>query len=255
VRSIRTVLVDDEPLARRRLRDLLANEEDFTIVAECGSGREAVAATRKHRPDLLFLDVQMPELDGFDVLAALGADVPPLVVFVTAFDLHAIRAFEVHALDYLLKPFDRARFRDTLARARAVLANGRETSLERRVADLLRKLERERPIERLAVRSAGRIHFLRVDEIDWIEAAGNYLRLHVGKETHLLRETMSRMEERLDAERFLRVHRSAIVNLDRVREIAPPGRGEAEVLLRDGTRLGLSRGCRDRVERWLERRG
>jgi len=250
--KIRALIVDDEPLARERIRTLLRREPDFEIAGECGDGARAVAAIEKLRPDLVFLDVQMPEAGGFDVVEAIGAERMPAVIFVTAYDKYALRAFDVHALDYLLKPFDRARFREALDRVRAQVARAQDGEINRRLLALLKDVRPEsRHRERLVVRDGGRILFLRADEIDWIEAAGNYLQLHAGRHTHMMRETMAGIEAQLDPARFVRVHRSTIVNLDRVREMQPGPHGDSTLLLRDGTRLTLSRTCRARFENAL----
>jgi two-component system LytT family response regulator len=249
VTAIRTLIVDDEPLARQRLRKLLEAESDVEVIAECEDGESAIAAVAEHHPDLLFLDVQMPILDGFGVLEAVSTDQMPVVIFVTAYDHYALRAFEVHALDYLLKPFDRERFDKALRRARSYLGreNSEEVSLQLRA--LLEDVRPERKyLERLVIKSASRVFFLRVEEIDWIEAAGNYLKLHVGDETHLLRETMNSLEARLDPERFLRIHRSTIVNIERVQELQPWFHGDYLVILRDATQLTLSRSYRQKLQ-------
>jgi two-component system LytT family response regulator len=250
--AIRALIVDDEPPGRARLRDLLAAEADVEVVGECADGTEAVTAVRDLRPDLLFLDVQMPGLDGFGVLEALGRECPPAVIFVTAHDRYALRAFDVHALDYLLKPFDRQRFQKALGRARTQLAGAGGPAARERLLALLEEVRpAPKPLERLALKTAGRITFLKADEIDWIEAAGNYVRLHAGGEAHLLRETMSRLEGRLDAARFVRIHRSTIVQLDRIRELQPWFHGDYRVRLRDGTELTLSRGYRPKLQELL----
>ncbi len=246
--TIRVLIVDDEPLARQRLRALLRGRDEIEIVGECADGDSAVAAVRDVAPDLLFLDVQMPGLDGFGVLERVGADQAPAVIFVTAYDQYAIRAFEVHALDYLLKPFDRDRFEKALQRALAHLQPGANGDTSPKLHSLLEEVHAGRkPAERLVIKSGGRVFFLRVDEIDWIEAAGNYLRVHVGKERHLLRETMNHIENRLDAAKFLRIHRSTIVNVDRIKELQPWFHGDYVVVLRDGTQLALSRGYRQKM--------
>jgi two-component system, LytTR family, response regulator len=251
---IRALIVDDEPLARRRLRSLLRSEPDIDLAGECGDGRRAVAAILEKKPDLVFLDVQMPELDGFAVLDAVGAERLPAIVFVTAYDEHALRAFEVYALDYLLKPFDRERFRRTLDRVRVEIAAQRSSSSNRELLELISELRSSsRTQQRLMVRNAGRILFLGVNEIDWIEAEGNYVRLHVGKESHLMRETMNAIEQRLAVLKFQRIHRSTIVNVERVRELQPWIRGDSVVILRDNTRLTLSRNYRERFENALSR--
>ena len=249
---IRALIVDDEPLARERIRTLLRKEPDVEVAGECGDGARAVEAIAKLRPHLVFLDVQMPEGGGFDVVEAVGTERMPAVIFVTAYDKYALRAFDVHALDYLLKPFDRARFREALDRARAQIHREQGGELNRQLLALLKEVRPERrKRERLVVRDGGRIVFLRTDEIDWIEAAGNYLQLHAGRHTHMMRETMAGMEAQLDAGRFVRVHRSTIVNLDRVRELQPGPHGDSILLLRDGTRLTLSRTHRVRFEKAL----
>ncbi|HJR52849.1 MAG TPA: LytTR family DNA-binding domain-containing protein [Gemmatimonadota bacterium] len=237
---IRTLLVDDEALARRRLRTLLRGDPGIEIVGECGDGGSAVKEIEALAPDLVFLDVQMPEADGFDVLDAVGARAMPVVVFVTAYDGYALRAFEVHALDYLLKPFSRDRFEAALARAREEIRRRRGDGPQDRdeLAALLRELrEAGRRPRRLVVRDGGRVSFISVEEIDWVESAGNYLRIHVGPDAHLIRGTIKGCTEKLDSESFLRISRSTIVNLDRVRAVHPWTRGELIVVMRDGTQL------------------
>ena len=236
---IGAVVVDDEPLARASIVSLLRTDPEIQILRECSSGAEAVKVVRELRPSVLFLDVQMPGCDGFGVLEALGVDVPPAVVFVTAYDRYALKAFEAEALDYLLKPYDNARFFRVVARAKALLA--------RRPVEPLR-------FERIMVRSAGRISFLRVEEIDWIEAADYYSCLHVGARTHLLRRSMAELERDLETERFCRIHRSTIVNLTRVRDLCLDIGGEYEVVLRDETRLKVSRGYREKLQAAIQPR-
>ncbi|HEX5724930.1 MAG TPA: LytTR family DNA-binding domain-containing protein [Longimicrobiaceae bacterium] len=257
--SVRVVVVDDEPLARRRVLRLLREEGDgVEVAAVCSNGVEAVEAIRATRPDLVFLDVQMPEMDGFGVLEALGPDIPG-VIFVTAYDQYALRAFEVHALDYLLKPFDVERFRRAFERGRTQLQ--RRASGQQRIVALLeqlaaerRELERRLPgarepqhLEWVMVKVRGRLELVKTAELDWIEAEGNYVRLHAGKGSYLIREKISTLEERLDPEAFVRVHRSTIVNLNRVRELRPLPSGDYTVTLTDGTELKLSRGYRHRL--------
>lgn len=237
---IGTLVVDDEPLARANIVSLLRMDPEILLLGECGSGSEAAKVVRELRPALLFLDVQMPGCDGFGVLEALGVDVPPAVVFVTAYDQYALKAFEAEALDYLLKPYDNARFFRALSRAKALLAQ--------RPAD-------HRRFERILVRNAGRISFLRVEEIDWIEAADYYSCLHVGPRTHLLRRSMAELERDLAAERFCRIHRSTIVNLSRVRDLCLDAGGEYEVVLRDETRLKVSRGYREKLQAAIQEIG
>ena len=255
---VRTLIVDDERMARKRILTLLAADADVDVVGECTNGRDAVATIAAEQPDLVFLDIQMPELDGFGVVQAVGVQRMPVTVFVTAFDQHALRAFEAHALDYLTKPFDRERFETSLGRAKQQVqlraaansartaAEDREPALNARLVALLSDMERRQQYaERLMVKNAGRVLFLRVEEIDWIEAAGSYVRLHVGRDGHLLHEGIAALMNRLDPSRFARVHRSTIVNLDRVREMQPWFHGDAIAILRDGTRLQVSRTYRE----------
>lgn len=246
--KLRTLIVDDERLAREKVRRLLETEADVVIVGECSSGAEALAILRGQKVDLVFLDIQMPGLSGFDVLREIGPGSVGHVVFVTAHDEFAVRAFDVQALDYLLKPFDSARFRETLARVRKRGAG----ELEQRMTALLDQLgARETYAERMLVKGSGRLSFVRVDEIDWIEAADNYVRLHSGRDEHLLRETMNGVEARLDPNRFVRVHRSAIVNVDAVKEVQPMFHGDYEVLLRTGTLVPVGRNYREKLLKTL----
>jgi two-component system, LytTR family, response regulator len=251
---IRALIVDDEPLARRKIRRLLRGAPDVVVAGECGDGAAAAAMVRELAPDLVFLDVQMPGLDGFAVLDALPPTRAPALVFTTAYDEYAARAFEVRALDYLVKPFSRARFDEALRRAREALARpgGTGTAPDRRLAALLEELhaERARP-ERLLVKEDGRTRLVPVDDIDRIEAAGNYVRVHAGGASHLLRESMAALEPKLDPRRFVRVHRSAIVNVARIREIQPWFRGDLVLILRDGARVTLSRTYRERLREVL----
>ncbi|MFY9621995.1 MAG: LytTR family DNA-binding domain-containing protein [Pyrinomonadaceae bacterium] len=250
--KIRTIIADDEPLARRGIRAQLKSEKDFEVISECRNGHEAVRTIETESPDLVFLDVQMPELDGFGVVDAIGPARMPAVIFVTAYDRYALRAFEVHALDYLLKPFDDDRFAGALQRARRHIERKDIDDLGRRLQGLLDDLQpRNKYVDRLVIKSAGRIFFLSVAEVDWIEAADNYVRLHAGSESHLLRETMNNLEKKLDPEHFLRIHRSRIVNIQRVKELRPLFRGEYDILLKDGTRLETGRGYRDRIQKLM----
>jgi two-component system, LytTR family, response regulator len=237
---IGALVVDDEPLARANIVNLLRTDPEISVLGECGSGTDAVRAARELRPSLLFLDVQMPGCDGFDVLESLGVDMPPAVVFVTAYDRYALKAFEAEALDYLLKPFTDARFFRVLSRAKASLAR--------------RPLENGR-CERIPIRSAGRISFLPAEEIDWIEAADYYASLHIGARTHLLRRSMTDLERDLESSHFCRIHRSAIVNLSRVRDVCLDAGGEYEVVLRDETRLKVSRGYREKLQAAIQQMG
>jgi two-component system LytT family response regulator len=230
---IRALVVDDEPLARSNLTVLLRRDPEIEVVRECGSGVEALAEIRGSKPELVFLDVQMPECDGFDVLEMLGGELPPAVVFVTAYDQYALRAFEAGALDYLLKPFDNARFERALGRAKERIAHDRNPP---------------RTLERFAIKSAGQVSFLKISEIDWIEAQDYYSCLHVGAKTHLLRRSMAEMDEELDQTVFCRIHRSTIVKLDRVRGLKLNENGEYDVLLDNGTKLRLSRRYRKELQ-------
>ena len=252
--KIRVVVADDEPLARERLRTLLAPEDWLELVAECPTGTDAIDAIGRLEPDLVFLDVQMPGANGFDVIEAVGAARMPLVVFVTAFDHYALRAFDVHALDYLLKPFDRDRFKQALARANQQLEKNGNGEIERRLAAIVNDLRPPKAkTDRFVVKSGGRIFFVRTSEIDWIEAAGNYVKLHVGTDTHLFRDTMNAIEAQLDSDTFFRIHRSHIVNIERVKELQPWFNGEYVVFLKSGTRLTLSRGYREKLQEQLKR--
>lgn len=247
--TTRVLIVDDEPLARERLRTLLADERSMAVVGEAADARTAADAIRTLSPDLVFLDVQLPGATGFDVIESVGADRMPFVVFVTAYDRYALRAFDVHALDYLLKPFDRERFRQALSRARLELERRTGGDLEQRLLAIVKDLKPSPTrVDRFVVKTGGRVFFVRNDEIDWVEAAGNYVKLHVGAESHLLRETMHAVESRLDPEQFFRIHRSHIVNIERIRELQPWFNGEYVVFLKNGTRLTLSRGYRDKLQ-------
>ena len=250
---IRTLICDDEPLARERVRSLVSDQPGLEVVGEATDGDQAVQAILSQQPDLVFLDVQMPRRTGFDVIREVGPERMPAVVFVTAYDQYAIKAFDVHAVDYLLKPFDRDRFEGAVDRVRKTLDAQEGGALKTQLMQLVRDLQpatAAKP-DRLVVKSGGRLFFLRTDEIDWIEAAGNYVRVHVGKDAHLLRETMNAIEGRLDQKTFLRIHRSRIVNMERVKELHPWFNGDYAVILRDGTKLMLSRGYRDRLQERL----
>jgi len=253
---MRVVVADDEPLPRRRMLRLLRDhDDDVDVVAVCETGAHAVEAIRETRPDLVFLDVQMPELDGFEVLERVGGELPA-VVFVTAHDRYALRAFEVHALDYLLKPFDVERFNQALERGRTQVERQGEGA-RGGLAALLEQLARERgpaqPAPRrrwldwVMVKARGRVEFVRTADLDWIEAEGNYVRLHAGKKAWLVREKIGALEERLDPDAFLRVHRSSIVQVDRLAELHPMVAGDGILVLRDGTQVKLSRGYRRRL--------
>ncbi len=248
--KLRVIIVDDEALARERVRTLLARASDVAIVAECASGPEAVEAIEHEKPDLVFLDIQMPEMDGFEVLQALG-DALPAVIFVTAFDQYAVKAFEVHALDYLLKPFKPARLDEALARARAALLGGGGPELTRRLLALLEERRAAEPahVTRLAVRQGDRVSFLKTADLDWVEASGNYVVLHAGTDRPTLRETLGSLEAKLSPKRFFRVSRSALINLERVVEVQPVSADEHVVILKSGARIPLTRGVRELHER------
>jgi len=251
-KRIRVLIVDDEPLARERIAGMLKGDSDIEIIGTCANGRDALAAIQKQSPDLVFLDIQMPEMDGFEVLQKIPPESMPLVIFVTAYDKYALRAFEVFALDYLLKPFDRERFQKALTRVKSEVFHRSESDFQQQVLALLEDLKiRPQSLTRMAVKSGGRIFFLRADEIDWVEAEGNYVRLHVGKESYLLRETIGALEEQLDRRKFLRIHRSTIVNIDRIQELQPWFHGEFRVILRNGTALMLSRTHREKLQELL----
>ena len=259
--TIRVVIADDEELARRGIRTRLARSPDVEVVAECRNGREAMEAVRRTSPDLVFLDVQMPGKTGFDVIEAIGCDAFPHVIFVTAHDRYAIRAFQVNALDYLLKPIDDERFDLAVARARESLSRKRDSDFGRRLAAVMgeaappgRAGRPKSSAKRVVIRSGGRVVFVNVAEIDWVEAAGDYVTLHAAKKSWLLRETISAMEKKLEPNGFVRIHRSTLVRLDRVGEMKSLDNGEYLVLLRDGTELKLSRSYRQALERLLDGR-
>jgi two-component system LytT family response regulator len=247
--KIRTLIVDDEELARDRMQSLLEEQPDVEIVGICADGVSALETIERTQPDLVFLDVQMPGMDGFEVVENLEPSKLPAIVFVTAHDGHAIRAFEIHALDFLLKPFDQTRFEKALERARSKVAASKTTAvIDSRLVSLLEELREERKYsERLIVKSGGRVFFVRTEEIDWVEASGNYVKIHTKADAHLLRESMKNMEARLDPKTFVRIHRSAIVNIDRIKELEPWFHGEYIVIMRDGTRLTASRVFSDRL--------
>lgn len=255
--TLRILIVDDEPVARTGIRFFLEGEPGVEIIGECANGEEAVAAIRAQAPDLIFLDVQMPGLDGFAVIETIGPRRMPAVVFVTAYDQHALQAFEAHAIDYLLKPFNRERLLHAFRRARHHI-QGQQIEQMRHTLFALLKDRREAALpakshtERLVVKSAGYVFFLNVTELDWIEAAGNYMKLHVGGAVHLLRETMNAMEAQLDPQRFVRIRRSTMVNIDSIRRLRTLANGEYEVLLNDGTALISSRRYRKNLSALIE---
>ena len=275
---MRVLIVDDEPIARRRISRLLKLEDDVEVVNEVGSGTDAVAAIREQRPDLVFLDVQMPDLDGFGVVSALGEpETMPAIVFVTAYNEYAVKAFDVNAVDYVLKPFDGERFRSAFQRARSTLEQKNSAEAGRRIKALLEEVPgeqraqalaaggtvkgatpaptvpRARYLDRLMVKHDGRVFFVKVADVDWFEASGNYVRVHVGRVSHLIRETMHGVEAQLDPNLFARIHRAVIVNMDRIRELQPWFAGDYIVILRDGRQLKLSRTYREALQSRMHR--
>jgi two-component system LytT family response regulator len=277
--TMRVLIVDDEPIARRRLSRLLKMEEDVEVVDEVGSGSDALAAIKERKPDLVFLDVQMPDMDGFGVVSALGGETSmPAIVFVTAYNEYAVKAFDVNAVDYLLKPFDPDRFRSAFSRARTHLEQKSSAEAGRRIKALLEEVlgedraqalaaaggnghgapaaapvARTRYLDRLMVKHDGRVFFVKVADVDWFEASGNYVRVHVGRVSHLIRETMHGIEAQLDPNQFARIHRAVIVNLDRIRELQPWFAGDYIVILRDGRQLKLSRTYREALQARMHR--
>lgn len=255
MKTIRVVIADDEPLARERIRTMLTGRDRYTVVAECADGPETVTVLAERPVDLLFLDIQMPGLDGFQILDSIQTTQLPIIVFVTAFNEHALRAFDVHALDYLLKPFDRVRFETTLSRVEDLLDRRNGSELPAELRDFLRGLvnapQPAVPV-RFPVRANGEIYFIKADDVDWIDAEGNYVALHAGGRRHLVRETIKSLEARLDPAKFVRVHRSAIINLDRLRKLQPYFHGEYVITLQDGTTLTSSRTYSDRLRALLD---
>ena len=250
---LRVMIIDDEPLGRQKIHLLLKDDSTVDVVAESAGGDDAVRQVRALHPDLLFLDVQMPGKDGFAILRELDQEDLPLVVFVTAYDQHAVEAFRVHALDYLLKPFDRERFVEALGRAREQVLHQRNGDTGRRLLNMLGSTPvKDAPIERLMLKTGGKIVFLRAEEIDWVEAQGDYVCLHTGQKKHLLREKISELEQQLPYRSFIRIHRSTIVNIDRLRKLSPSFAGEYAVVLHDGTKLKLSRGYHERIAALLK---
>jgi two-component system LytT family response regulator len=244
--KIRALIVDDEPLARERVRAMLGDESDIEIAGECGDGPAAVAAIRKLSPDLLFLDVQMPGMDGFGVLRAVDRERMPVVIFVTAYDQHAVKAFEAHALDYLLKPLMPARFKAALQRAREHLATKQAGTLSQNLAAWLGQARPEKEfLSRIAVKTGERTIFVRTDQIDYAESAGNYVVLHAGKENHVVRETLTALAENLNPKKFVRISRSTLVNADQIKELRPLFKGEHVVVLHNGKQLTMTRGVRE----------
>jgi two-component system, LytTR family, response regulator len=250
---IRTIVADDEPLARNKLRILLDAEAGIEVVAECRNGAETVAAVRSHKPDLLFLDIQMPDADGFEVLNSLSTGEMPATVFTTAYDQFAIRAFEAHALDYLLKPFDQERLHHSIERAQAEFLKSHDSELAHQLLDALSK-GRKSAASRLVIKAGGRVVFIDVDEIHWVEAAANYVKLKTEKDSYLLREAIGHVSERLDPDQFIRIHRSTIVNVKQIKELQPCNSGEYIVVLKSGKELSCSRGYRAGLQQLIEKK-
>lgn len=249
---IRSLIVDDEPLARKRVASLLRDMPDVSLVGEGRSGREAIELIRATLPDLVFLDIQMPEIGGFEVVQAIGLEQMPAIIFTTAYDQHALKAFEFHALDYLLKPYSRQRFVESVRRACERISHANGGDMNSRLAALIDKLQTQtNHLSRFTIRASGRIFLVSAEEVDWIESAANYALLHCGAQTHVVRETMHALEKKLCPKSFQRISRSAIVNLARIKELQPMGKGEYVVILDSGKRLAMSRGIRD-LERSLD---
>jgi two-component system LytT family response regulator len=245
---IRALIADDEALARNLIRRMLKDDRDLEVIGECSNGKETVAMIRKESPDVVFLDVQMPEMDGFAVLESIGVERLPEIIFATAYEQYAIRAFEPHALDYLLKPFDQARFKDAIKHAKERFRSERQNEGRMQIGALLESIKNKpHYLDRLMIKAGGRITFLSTDEINWIEADDKYVHLHSGKISPMVRQTLSAMETQLDPGKFRRIHRSAIVNVERIKELQPLFSGEHSILLEDGTKLTLSRNYKDKL--------
>ena len=270
-RKIRALVVDDESLAREALLVMLNDDPEMEVIGECRNGKEAVTVIRQQSPDVVFLDIQMPEMDGFQVVEEVGAKQMPVTVFVTAYDKYALRAFEAHALDYLLKPFDHDRFNTALQRAKTFVRQQKLGEISESLFAILQDIKLEtgepasetynrnperaahkEPIDRVVIKSGGRIYFLKIEEIDWVEGAGDYLSLHSGNQTHLIRETMGNFHAKLDSQKFLRIHRSTLVNIERIENIQPLFKGDYVITLTSGIRLKASRGYRRELQALLD---
>jgi two-component system, LytTR family, response regulator len=251
-KPIRVLIVDDEPLARKRLRELLKDDHEIAVIGECANGAATISATRELAPDLIFLDVQMPGIDGLAVSETFDGKGSPMVIFVTAFEQYAVRAFDVQAVDYLLKPFDRARFTQALLRAKERLREKRRDDVNQQILGLLYEIkDKPQYLDRLVIKNNDRVFVLKTDEIDWIEAEGNYVRIHFGKQSSLLRETLTRLTAQLDPRKFPRIHRSRLVNIDRIQELQPWSHRDWRIILRNGAELRLSRNYRDQLSQLL----
>jgi two-component system LytT family response regulator len=251
-KPIRVLIVDDEPLARKRLRELLKDDHEIAIIGECANGAETISATRELAPELIFLDVQMPGIDGLAVSETFDGKQSPLVIFVTAFEQYAVRAFDVQAVDYLLKPFDRARFTQAMRRAKERLREKRHDDVNQQILGLLSEIkDKPQYLDRLVIKNNDRVFVLKTDEIDWIEAEGNYVRVHFGKQSSLVRETLTRLASQLDPRKFPRIHRSRLVNIDRIQELQPWSHRDWRIILRNGAELRLSRNYRDQLHHLL----
>ncbi|MDQ4122391.1 MAG: LytTR family DNA-binding domain-containing protein [Acidobacteriota bacterium] len=246
--KIRTIIADDMPLARSRIKRFLKTDSEIEIICECSSGTEAIEAINRLKPDLVFLDVEMPGISGFEVLQAIKLDPMPVVIFATAYDKFTLRAFDFHVLDYLLKPFDEARLKRSLERAKRELKRTRKTDINQQLQSVLQNNKSEQKfLKRIAVKSGERTVFLPTEDIDWVATAGNYVELHVGKQTHLIRERMCELEAKLDGSKFVRIHRLSLINIERVRELQPLFNGDYIVILQNGVRLTLSRTYREKL--------
>lgn len=249
--KIRTVVVDDEPLACKRLEKLLKEDKDIELVKLCANGKEAIREINEEQPNLVFLDIQMPEINGFDVLQNIDTDNPPLIIFVTAYDEYALKAFEVNALDYLMKPFKKERFFESLNRAKIILKKSSRTDINTRIENLLEYLEPSgEGLSRILVKSSGRYFFLKACDIDWIESAGNYVRIHSGGNNYLIRETMINMEKKLDSNTFFRIHRSTIINVEKVKELEQWFHGDYQVVMYNEEKLTMSRNYKKLLDKF-----
>lgn len=247
---IPTIVVDDEPLACKRLVNLLSEDKDIDIVAVCGNGKEAIEQVHEKRPALLFLDIQMPEIDGFEVLRQVDENLMPVVIFVTAYDEYALRAFEVHALDYLMKPFNKSRFKDAVSRVKNIIAQEKQSAIDQKVDKLLEYVSDVKALSRILVKSSDRYFFIKSENIIWLEAAGNYVRVHSATKSYLIRETMTNMEKKLDTDIFFRIHRSTIVNVDKIHELEKWFHGDYKVIMENGEKLTMSRNYKQLLDRF-----